>query len=235
MRRLLTLIILLLLFNVSKSQTCIIAYKSDKDVYIGADSRVSTSDLKTRKTTYEDTACKIRLVNGYYFANEGFIPTTVIRVMSKSLQQGKTLEQAIRLFGNEIKPILLDSINEIAKLDSNLFRAHLRGFPVSLFVAFFQNDTPMLLLITLRPYLQDGKTKILVGMGRIIKEVIGSHTKIDHYFSDGSPWTGDIASKIEQLITIESKADSSVGLPVDILKIQKTGHTWIKRKQYCRL
>jgi hypothetical protein len=204
------------------------------------DRRVRTSSVAK--------VCKIKHVNQTYYSISGIGDQAIYNAVKKILLGCKTINEGAKACSNKMV-VYFDSLLEIARLsDLEFFK---NSFPTRLVskIAFYgwENGKPMAIFDVFRlttslnepvnvacDYYPDA---ILTSNPAYLEYSLGRDNAIKNYpklEKDKLLLMHELKNSVEFLINLEIKEDSSeVGPPINIIKIDKNGATWLSNKGKC--
>ncbi len=237
------LLIVISIFTVMdlSSQTCIIARKTKKTIYVGADSRGTPYSYNplTKKTT-RDTAsnlCKIYSSGKFNFAASGVGFPMAMEAAKKTLTGKKNFMEWINAFVTSFGKALSDTLEKYRTEKPNVFQTVVPVSKKLSRVIFFGVEADTLYLAQVDLYLKSSlneKVDISAGGGPNTIIVAGHGEKIKDIVFKESTWReGDIRT-IKRLIKVEADANKmEVGGDIDIIKITIQKTEWIQKKKIC--
>jgi hypothetical protein len=226
----------------TNAQTCIIARKIKDTIYIGADSRVGSDHYNPdgSKISTPFSGCKIHSENGFYFATAGLMPNKASEILRKVAKRAKTIEEMVSYIMPLLKGPLLDSLNFLKEHDYPKYIDCITNRnPISVILAHFESDSAALYVIAAQfdPKMPINDQEKIWRSSFVNQFPIGYFEKILTLINSENTWKGkDQASVIKSLIEKEIRANpTEVGLPIDIIKVDKTGYHWVSKKLFCTL
>lgn len=241
-------VLLLLSFSSLSSATTIVVARSQTEIVIGADSKVTD----TFGNDLNKPICKIRQAGNLFIAFEG---------LKENRQTGfNVLDFSLRALQRKPRASASDRVNILtALLTSRLFtelrflkqhdqETYLRKIQgktfLRLIVAGFEHDRPLIFVRQFRAN-QINEQMVVAELiaddclancpGEIATRFLGETEAIDG-LAEETPgfWEKGLANGVRQLIQTEMGArDEYVGPPIDLLHIDARGAKWIQRKPEC--
>jgi hypothetical protein len=228
--------------------TTIIVVKTEDEIVIGADSKVTD----TFGNTSANQACKIVQAGDVFFAYAGF---------ARDNQTGFSIPQ-IAADALNLKPtasvtekteiltrVAVKKLNvEIPLLKQNNFVTYREKIEGKIFlrilVAGFEKNKPVILVRKFRlGQTEEKKVSVIISTddcdakctGKNVTRFLGEIEAIDG-LPEETPdfWKGGLASGVRKLIETQIAArEEYVGAPIDILRISAKGAAWIQKKPAC--
>jgi hypothetical protein len=228
--------------------TTVVAVKTSKEIYLGADSKVTD----TFGNAAERRACKIVQSGRVFFAYAGFARDakngfSIPEIAKRSLASGKTLSIQAKTEAMA-KVIVTELTRYLPKMKDEsfvTFREKIEGKTfLRIVVAGFDKGRPAIFVRLFRYGMTtDGRGGVLVSADdcdgkcsapvttRFLGEtdaIVGLPEESKNFWNDG------FAAGIRKLIEIQIAArDEYVGPPIDILRIDAKRATWIQKKDEC--
>lgn len=234
--------------NLTRATTIVVA-RTANEIVIGADSKVTDAyggDLKKQ-------ACKILQMGNLVLAFEGFTVDrrtgfNVTDIARQSLQSrgAATAAETVSVFTGFLVSRLFDELPSVQKHEREAYHIKFAGGRIflSIVIAGFEKGRPLVFVRNFRA-VQIGAERIGVSVlpddclnncqGEIVTRFLGETAAID-----GLPdetvgfWQPGLVAGVRKLIDTEIVARSEyVGPPIDIVRIDKRGVSWIQRKPEC--
>ena len=240
----------LLLLSVSSlcAATTIVVARSQTEIVIGADSKVTDTfgnDLKK-------PLCKIRQAGNLFIAFEGLKENrqTGFNVLDFSLKALQRKPRASALDRVSILTALLTSrlfteLRFLKQHDQETYVRKILGKTfLRLIIAGFEHDRPLIFVRQFRANQINEQMVVAESIaddclvncqGEIVTRFLGETEAIDG-LAEETPgfWGKGLANGVRQLIQTEIAArDEYVGPPIDLLHIDARGAEWIQRKPKC--
>lgn len=240
--------LLLQIFVSAARSTTIVAVKTQKEIFIGADSKVTD----TFGNAAANQACKIVQAGSVFFAYAGFARDnqtgfSIPQIAAESLNLKPELSVAAK---TEILTLaVVEKLNvELPLLKQNSFvtyREKIEGKTfLRILVAGFEKGKPVLLVRQFRlGQTADRSIGVIVSTddcaagckGKYVTRFLGETDAIDGLPEETKDfWKQGLAAGVRKLIETEIAArDRYVGPPVDILQITAKRAVWIQKKELC--
>ena len=235
-------------FGNSAHATTIVVARTANEIVIGADSKVTDafgSDVKKQ-------ACKILQIGNLYLAFEGFETDrrtgfSVPDIARQSLRsKGGTAADRVSIFTGFLVSRLFDELPSVQKHAPEAYHIKFAGGRVFLrvLVAGFERGRPLVFVRNFRA-VQIGPERIGVSVlpddcltncqGEIVTRFLGETAAIDGLPEETTGfWQQGLVAGVRRLVETEIGARSEyVGPPIDIVRINKSGASWIQRKPEC--
>jgi hypothetical protein len=224
--------------------TSIVIQKTDTEIVAGADSMLTHPD--TRLASFSE--CKIRQGGDIFFAIAGHIREKLtgfdaIDIAIEALKITGNVADKVKAFEGMILTPLTNLLRMSRKLDPPYFENNLRNKLV-LQVAFFGIQQQSLYL-----YVRAYKTRVPESDDIILElqnrtdctgacgglVALGDSDAVDDYVRTNPQYnTLPSLELVRNLVELEIQHKSdSIGPPIDIVRIDKTGANWIQRKPQC--
>lgn len=237
---LITVILWLPLFI--NAQTCIIAKKTKEAIYVGADSRLtSTRKIISTGKIITDTSsiCKIYTHGKFNFAIEGAFLNEAIIEANNACLKGKSFPDVIKIYFDSFGKKLMKLVDYIKKSDSSTFRERIANGWFSQIIFFGEDSDSLHLSLLFFTYNEISSNsfridcKVSTGKNDIL--MAGHIHEIKDIIYKPETWASGEIKTINSLIQIESKYHPmEVGGYIDIIKYtKKNGGVWIQRKKQC--
>jgi hypothetical protein len=247
--RALRLLALVLLMAGQAAATTIVAVKTPHEIVIGADSKVTD----TFGGALANQACKIVQVGNLFFAYEGMTRNRrtgfdIVKLAAQALALKPTasLAEKVSILTGFVTSRLFTELPNVKQYDPDTYREKIEGSRtfLTLLIAGFEGGQPLLFVRGFRAVPLSRQT---IGVSvvpddcladcrdEIVVRSLGETAAIDG-LPEETPgfWTNGAAEGVRRLIETEIAARSEyVGPPIDILRIDKTGATWMQKKPSC--
>ena len=242
MRKFLLVITLIISTNSSFSQTVVLAKKTNKGIYVAADSRLTrlTKNKKTGNLDYEkDSICKILTSGKVNFAFAGLSIDSAISIAKGLSYSGKPLLEIAEQFSQIFGRYLVGKINLEMHNNPDLVKATIDMQETALSDVFvFGEDNDSLRLYAIRFLFVDGinyKFKVNYEIEPMDQIGVGKIDPIIDTVETKNIWKRGIVPTMISLIDICIAKDSvHVGYPINIVYYdKKKGIKWIQKKQLC--
>ncbi|MBC7932527.1 MAG: hypothetical protein H7Z38_18365 [Rubrivivax sp.] len=244
-RQLWAVIFLSLFCGNAPAQTTVVAVRTPTEIVVGADSKGLAGDVTTSRSM-----CKIGHVGNFLFAYAGhggdtvtgFNPAAVATKAGNT--QGTILEKA-RRFEAEVKEPLVVSLTLLRQINPRLYKVVAEDVP-PLQAIFFgaEKGVPVLYEATFKSGVSASGA---VEVGSSIKEVavgpsadrnvvvLGQRRDIDSILiAYPNFWGIGLVDGVRWLVRLEAITQPlTVGTPVDLVRLDKSGVRWIQRKPEC--
>ena len=229
--------------------TTIVVARTENEIVIGADSKVTDTfgnEVKRR-------ACKILQVGNLFVAFEGleidrqtgFNVQDIATMALKTKQSTSVIERVSTLTGSLVTR-LFDEITHMRKNEREAYNKRIEGGQVFLriVIAGFEKGKPLIFVRSFRAaqitQQQSGITVVPDDclndcQGEVVTRFLGETEAIDG-LPEETPgfWQSGIVEGVRRLVHTEIDARSEyVGPPIDIVRISKSGVQWIQRKPEC--
>jgi hypothetical protein len=233
----------------STHATTIVVARTANEIVIGADSKVTDAyggDLKKQ-------ACKILQIGNLVLAFEGFTVNrrtgfNVAEIARQSLQSrgAATPGEKVSIFIGFLVSRLLNELPSVQKQEHEAYHIKFSGGRIflSIVIAGFEKGRPLVFVRHFRA-VQVGPERIGVSVlpddcvnncqGDIVTRFLGETAAIDGLPDETTGfWQPGLVAGVRRLVETEIAARSEyVGPPIDIVRINKTGASWIQRKPEC--
>jgi hypothetical protein len=242
---LLPIISLALLHAVASGQTTVVAVRTATEVVVGADSKGISGDVKSSRLM-----CKIGQVGNLLFAYAGHGGDTATgfdpaAIATKVGNTKGTVSEKARRFGAEAEEPLTVSLTLLRQINAPLYKVVAEDSP-PLQAAFFgaEKDSPVLYQVTFRASSDlSGSVRVASEINEVVVEpsggksiiVMGQRTDIDSILrAYPNFWDVGLIDGVRWLVTLEAiTRPQVVGMPVDLVRVDKLGAHWIQRKPEC--
>lgn len=237
----LRILYLLLLCSDTFSQTCIIAKRTKKAIYVGADSK-TTIIHKNEFTNEIDSSygsiCKIITMNNYNFAVIGYMANIEIEDGKKACINNTTLLDVINDFAITFSAKLSARLEEIRKENIFYFSTVSESLKPNISqTIFFGKEKDTLFTSVVQFQLKTSALEPVVIEALFLSRSLlyGGHIEeIRDTIEKKSTWRKGAIKTIIKLINIESSYHPKlVAPPIDIIKITRKKIKWIQKKQEC--
>jgi hypothetical protein len=229
--------------------TTIVVARTAHEIVIGADSKVTDAyggDLKKQ-------ACKILQIGNLVFAFEGFTVDrrtgfNVPDIARQALRSrgAATAAEKVSVFTGFLLSRLFDELPSVQKHEREAYHIKFSGGRIflSIVIAGFERGRPLVFVRNFR-VVQIGPERIGVSVlpddclkncqGEIVTRFLGETAAIDGLPDETAGfWQQGLVDGVRRLIDTEIVARSEyVGPPIDIVRIDKRGVSWIQRKPEC--
>jgi hypothetical protein len=243
---------LLFLPLLSLAQTSIVVLKTSDAIVAAADSKTSVFDYTKRNVLSSGSMCKIHKAGELYvvYSGLGQIDGTFgydVPILANAVVKEKTrfVDRFALLKETVLQRLSMNLM--VTKQTPNLpfnFEGMVRAGGFSLEVALFgfENGTPMVDAFCINPKLAvTGMTilpeplQTLVTIGDVTVFALGRKDGlIDFAPKHPELWKLDPVDAARFLVTYEVlDSPAEVGMPIDILRLDKNETNWIQRKQEC--
>ena len=245
-RLLITGVLIQSLSSAAKATT-IVAVKTDTEIVIGADSKVTD----TFGNASIKQVCKIVQAGNVFFAYAGFARDSktgfsIPQIASAALNQkpGLSIGEKTKILTRLVTEKLNAEIPLLKKNDFVTYREKIEGkIFLRILVAGFEKDKPVLLLRQFRlGQTDEKKVSVIVSEDDCDAKCKGTTTRFlgETAAIDGLPeetpdfWNDGLAAGVRKLIETQIAArEEYVGAPIDILRITAKGAAWIQKKPSC--
>lgn len=249
------LILLLVSFYKTHSQTIVIFKKTKDAIYVAADSRAATTSIGITNReglvptyimseTYNDSSCKISFANNIGMAFLGSHMELSYQCATDACNSSKSVMELLRNYVNAYMPKLRENLERMRLRDPSAFEKIIDPLQntISEILFFGYNaDTPFIKYVYfLRrdPALTPFGSVELIAKGNNVEVdsyCFGKKEQIEDTLKKASVWHKGIVPTINNLAAIAAKANpSTVGGPIDIVKVTRAGRKWIQKKSYCK-
>lgn len=238
---------LLLLFSLCQATTIVVA-RSQTEIVIGADSKVTD----TYGNDLNQQVCKIVQAGNLFVAFEGLklnrqTGFNVIDLSTKALQREPRAAAADRvgILTGLLTSRLFTELLFLKEHDEGTYLKKIQGQTfLRLIIAGFEQNRPLVFVRQFRA-IQIAPRSIAVQViaddcladcrGEVVTRVLGETEAIEGLPEDTPGfWAQGLIGGVRQLIETEIQArDEYVGPPIDLLRINAGGAEWIQRKPAC--
>lgn len=247
--KLFPLLAIALILTGHAAATTIVAVKTQNEIVIGADSKVTD----TYGNAFSNQACKIIQAGNLFFAYEGLARDKqtgfdIAQIAARALQlkPNAPISEKVSILTGFVASQLFDELPRLKQHDPGTYREKVEGGQtfLKILIAGFEGNTPLLFVRQFRAVPINRQT---IGVSivpddclkdcaqGIVVKSLGETAAIDG-LPEETPgfWEGGIVEGVRRLIETEIAARSEyVGPPIDILRIDKTGAHWIQKKASC--
>ncbi|HEY8203098.1 MAG TPA: hypothetical protein VIF81_00075 [Pyrinomonadaceae bacterium] len=227
--------------------TTIVVARTANEIVIGADSKVTDAyggDLKKQ-------SCKILQIGNLLLAFEGFTVdrrtgSNVPDIARQSLQSkgAATAAEKVGVLTGLLVSKLFDELPSVQKHEPEAYHIKFSGGRIflSIVIAGFEKGRPLVFVRHFRAVQVDPE-RIGVSVlpddclsncqGEVVTRFLGETAAIDGLPDDTTGfWQPGLVAGVRQLIETEISARSEyVGPPIDIVRIDKRGVSWIQKRQ----
>lgn len=237
-------------FPVESGATSLVCLRSPDAIVLAADSRMTVRNSAGESYSRE---CKIHREGDIVFALVGFYKDPVQRydlreLVASAIGKGMTLADATDAVTKTVSEALRAELLRLRSESPGLYAKHIEGKTgplVEILLARYEESVPKVALIGLRPSgLPSGNIALhgdlTVCPGECSAKSITAffltdRTAIDAYLGKGGKldWVSP-ANAAKKMVELVIEADTpGVGPPVDVLRIDGKGMTWVERKPEC--
>jgi hypothetical protein len=244
------LIVTLFLFRPSALATTIILIRTQNEIVVGADSKGTNEYDKQKNKLF----CKINQVGDLMFAASGFVEDkdtgfSVNKIVAEAANKGGTINEIATRIDTALVQPLNDAILHFKKISPDVYKKQIKnhnGVTFQLILFRFEKEIPVVYKKNFgEPNLV---SNTIPAIGEVIRcpgkdcqgnrtlMALGSNAVIKDYLKQ-TPLSStiEIGSLIQNLIMLQiKKTPHEVGLPIDIVRYDKTGIHWIQRKVECQ-
>jgi len=249
----LALTLALLTFPLSRAAaTAIVVVKIPTGVFIGADSKEVLRGTGADQTS---SACKIRQVGDIFVASSGTYRTyfasepvqfDAFTIARDSLKGPGTIEERVAAFEKQVQPALSAAMQDMHDRLPADYSKYIEG-KAALEVAFVGIEKGSSVVLV-RQFMASASTSGKVSIathpddcpgdcpGGNLAAFLGLNEEMAAYADAHAHeiWKADIPQAIEQLIRLEIvKYPKFVGEPIDVLRVDNNGATWVQRNPQC--
>lgn len=247
--KLFLLLAFVLMLSGRAAATTIIAVKTEREIVIGADSKVTD----TFGSAFANPSCKIVQAGNLFFAYEGMARNRrtgfdIVEIATRALllKPGASVSERVSILTGFVTSRLFTELPNVKQHDTATYREKIEGGQtfLNILVAGFENGQPLLFVRGFRAVVL-GRRVVGVSVvpddcladcrDEIVVKSLGETAAIDG-LPEETPgfWTSGVAAGVRRLIETEIAARSEyVGPPIDILRIDETGAEWIQKKPAC--
>lgn len=247
-------VLLMLLVNTIpvSANTAIVAVWNPRETVIAADSKEGLVSLADG-TRQDRIACKIYRFGSLFYAYSGTIAThsqsgfDARLLIEKALSKGKFVSGKAQGFEDTVTAPLLKALEMVRQDNLAYFeRELLKGNPLQLLIAGIEDGKAVMSVRGFKIIsghsapIQLQTTRIdcpqdCAPQGKYV--LLGEHNAIDRFLSNPANndiWNHGLISAASFLVSLEIfGTPQTVGPPVDILRITRTGAEWIQKKPEC--
>jgi hypothetical protein len=244
--KLLLILAVILQFLEGASQTVVIARKTKKAIYVGADSRKTfysvimpaEKSLELPKMVYDTgSMCKILTVKQFNVAFVGWNIDKSIAQAKTSCEKSNTFSEAISNYGKSYAMELRSTLRSLQEKNIMTYGAIMKEYPKTISQAIFfgyEGDSAILRFVYFQ--WEKGVSSIEIQYSTGKRDLIyGGHIEeIRDTMGLTQTWRRGTIKTIKYLIKKQSDIHTiQVGGPIDILKITRKKRKWIQKKQMC--
>jgi hypothetical protein len=236
------------IFAFGARATTIVAVKTDSEIVIGADSKVTD----TFGNTTGKQACKIVQSGSAFFAYAGFafnrktnFSVPQIAADALKIKPNATLTEKTALLTGVVASRLFTELQILKRDDWDTYREKIEGkIFLRILVAGFENGKPALFVRQFRA-VQVSPQIIGVSVlpddcgadcrGEFVTRFLGETAAIDG-LPEETPdfWKSGLAAGVKSLLKTQIAArEEYVGAPIDILRVTARNAEWIQKKPLC--
>jgi hypothetical protein len=236
------------IFAFGARATTIVAVKTDSEIVIGADSKVTD----TFGNATGNQTCKIVQAGNVFFAYAGFafnrktgFSVPQIAADALKIKPNAAVSEKTALLTGVIASRLFTELQTLKKDDWDTYREKIEGkIFLRILVAGFENGKPALFVRQFRA-VQVNPQIIGVSVlpddcaadceGDFVTRFLGETAAIDG-LPEETPnfWKNGLAAGVESLIETQIAArEEYVGAPIDILRVTAKNAEWIQKKPLC--
>ena len=241
-KNLLSIFISLVLFFKVSSQTVVIAKKTKKAIYVGADSRMLSTVYYDNGRIQIDTTsgCKIHSYGKFNFAIIGTMIDVSLKEAAEACKIGKTFDEVMQLYAKSFLQKLADHYEKIRKNYFDIFTKLVeKNQPNFTQIIFFGAEGDSLFLAHLYSRLTSSPSEsVTFTMYKLMGNILaaGHVGEITDTLKKKNLWDNGIFKTIDYLIKEEMKYHPlEVGGAIDLIRITKRKTKWIRRKSMCEL
>ena len=240
-------VLLLAVHQSAAKATTIVVARSDKEIVIGADSKVTDTYGKELNSQ----VCKIQQVGNLFIAFEGLLRDKAtgfsvpeIAVRSLQLKPDATAAEKVNILTGFLTAELFDELLRVRRDSADEFHTKLEGQTfLRIVIAGFENNRPVVFVRQFRTaFIARGIGVTVIPddclddcKGEVVTRFLGETEAIEGLPED-SPgfWKDGLVTGVRRLVEIEIGARSEyVGPPIDLLQINPRGAKWIQKKEAC--
>jgi hypothetical protein len=212
--------------------TTIVAVKTDKEIVVGADSKVSWI-----KETFRETDCKIHQVGNVFFALAGIAGDagtgfSVARIATQAIKNNQTIQDAVVEFVAMIQDPIYSYVKSMKFQMPDWYNGNYGNGSFMDIVFFgFENGEPEMYYLNCWPDNLDAKgfkpgfSFIFLGCWKSLSELV--ETQPDY-------WDMGIIKATCNLIQLAiNDYPQHVGPPINIVRITADGAEWIQKSSGC--
>ena len=241
-KNLLSILVSLLLFLKLSSQTVVIAKKTKKAIYVGADSRMLSTVYYDDGRIQIDTAsvCKIHSYGKFNFAIIGTMVDVSLKDAVEACKKGKTFDEVMELYANTFLQKLANHYEKMRKNYLDIFTNQVeKNQPNFTQIVFFGVENDSLFLAHLYSRLTSSPFEsVAFTMYKFVGNTVaaGHIGEIADTLKQKNVWNNGIFKTIDFLIKEEMKYHPlEVGEAIDLMRVTKKGAKWLRRKSMCQL
>jgi hypothetical protein len=227
--------------------TTIVVARTATEIVIGADSKVTDS---YGKSLHSET-CKIQQVGTLFLAYEGLLRDkrtgfSVAEISRRALQlrPDASVADRVGILTGLITSALVDELIKVRSNSPDEFRQKLEGQTfLRIVITGFDKKKPAVFVRQFRMAIFGGKMAVTVipddcaddCTGDVVTRFLGETAAIDG-LPDETPgfWSSGLTNGVRRLIEMQIAARPDyVGPPIDIVRLDSRGATWIQKKPQC--
>jgi len=259
MRTLIRIFVFLFLLSSAASATSVVAIRNDDEIVIGADSKTTLTPVSGAGKPESIAKCKIVQTEDLFFASAGSagIGQAELRGHADPEYNIKdVIAQGLRGNGNiaervgNLERVLVANLTQIAEKvrqdNAAFFLERFVKNPVHTVIIVGLDDGKLVLMVRTFRLIISPSGSLSFEIGRFtcpgdcrtsfITIFEGQTGAIRNYLQDHALFLyfADPVAAVRDLVELEiSKDPSSVGPPVDILRLTKKGAEWVQKKPLC--
>ena len=259
MRTLISIFVFLFLLSSAASATSVVAVRNDDEIVIGADSKTTLTPVSGAGKPESIAKCKIVQTGDLFFASAGSagIGQAELRGYADPEYNMKdVIAQGLRGNGNiaervgNLERVLVANLTQIAEKvrqdNAAFFLERFVKNPVHTVIIVGPDDGELVLMVRTFRLIISPSGSLSFQIGRFacpgdcrtsfITIFEGQTGAIRNYLQDHALFLyfADPVAAVRDLVELEiSKDPSSVGPPVDILRLTKKGAEWVQKKPLC--
>lgn len=229
----------------ASGQTSVVALWTPDEIVVGADSKTITGRGAGR------SSCKIaQLDDASFFAAAGLNtePKTgfdLAKIVRQAFQQPGTMREKVDDFESLADAPLTAALQRLKKEEPAFYEHYLENKGQVLQVVFFglEDGSPKLFLRTFEVELISGNVTVVMERNECTAGTCpGAMAFLLGYSGAASAfvtshpgfWKNGLAPAVERLVDLEiAEVPQFVGPPVDVLRVNRQGAAWVKRKAQC--
>jgi hypothetical protein len=224
-------------------QTCIIAKIENRDIIIGADSRLGRIPLKGIAIESFDTACKINIHENFYFAIAGVSVTKLAaQYLNEYPKKNVNVNEILQYLKERLtKPIYL-GLDTIRKDSNQLYIDYLKRPILQILFAYHKKNIPKIFFIEFRAtkIINDStfETSPELIMGNPLQPLVIGHVDYINntsFLYNDYIWRNGATEAIKTLIKVVADSTRYVGLPLVLIKIKRYNYECIEKIKECTL
>lgn len=229
----------------ASAQTSVVALWTPDEIVVGADSKTIT------RRGAGPASCKIaQLDDSFFFAAAGLNTDPqsgfeLARFVRKAFQQSGTVREKVDDFESLVDRPLTAALVRLKKEEPAFYEHYLENKGQVLQVVFFglEDGSPELFLRTFEVELISGNVTVVMERNECTASTCPDATAFLLGYSGAAAgfaadhpgfWKKGLAPAVEQLVDLEvAEVPQFVGPPVDVLRVNRGGAAWVKRKAQC--